>query len=187
MRDRVRRVPTIGDVVAAMDRLYDPARAESWDAVGMVCGEPDAVVRRVLFAVDPVTAIAEEAVAWGADLVVTHHPLFLRPVHGVAATSPKGRLVHRLIGAGIALHTAHTNADSADPGVSDALAVAIGLGGSVPCNLNRQNRSTNSSSSFPSRMPSGFSTRLLPPEPAPSAHTTGARGRRLVSAPSRLA
>jgi dinuclear metal center YbgI/SA1388 family protein len=79
-----------------------------------------------------VTAIADEAVAWGADLVVTHHPLFLRPVHGVAATSPKGRLVHRLIGAGIALHTAHTNADSADPGVSDALAVAIGLGGLRP-------------------------------------------------------
>ena len=66
--------------------------------------------------------VADEAVEWGADLLVTHHPLFLRPVHGVAATSPKGRLVHRLIGAGVALHVAHTNADSADPGVSDALA-----------------------------------------------------------------
>ena len=82
----------------------------------------------MLFAVDPVMTVADEAVEWGADLLVTHHPLFLRPVHGVAATSPKGRLVHRLIGAGVALHVAHTNADSADPGVSDALARALGLG-----------------------------------------------------------
>lgn len=122
----------LADVTAAVDRLYDPTLAESWDAVGLVCGDPDAEVRRVLFAVDPVAAVAEEAVEWGADLVVTHHPLFLRPVHGVAATTPKGRLVHRLLTRGIGLHVAHTNADRADPGVSDALARALGLGGLRP-------------------------------------------------------
>jgi dinuclear metal center YbgI/SA1388 family protein len=120
-------VPTVSDVVAALDGLYDPARAEAWDAIGLVCGDPDAEVRRVLFAVDPAGVVADEAVDWAADLLVTHHPLFLRPVHGVAATTPKGRLVHRLLSAGIALHVAHTNADSADPGVSDALASAVGL------------------------------------------------------------
>jgi dinuclear metal center YbgI/SA1388 family protein len=120
-------VPTVADVVAALERLYDPARAESWDAIGLVCGDPDAEVRRVLFAVDPVSAVASEAMEWRADLLVTHHPLLLRPVHGVAATTPKGRLVHRLVSAGIALHVAHTNADRADPGVSDALAMALGL------------------------------------------------------------
>jgi dinuclear metal center YbgI/SA1388 family protein len=126
--DKVQQVPTVADVVSMLDRLYDPARAESWDAVGLVCGDPDVEVRRILFAVDPVGVVAEEAVTWGADLLVTHHPLYLRPVHGVAATTPKGRLVHRLVGAGIALHVVHTNADSADPGVSDALAWALGLG-----------------------------------------------------------
>jgi dinuclear metal center YbgI/SA1388 family protein len=120
-------VPRLADVVAALDSLYDPSRAEQWDAVGLVCGDPDADVARVLFAVDPVAAIADEAVAWQADLLVTHHPLFLRPVHGVAASTPKGRVVHTLIRHGIGLHVAHTNADSADPGVSDALAAAIGL------------------------------------------------------------
>jgi hypothetical protein len=48
-------------------------------------------------------------------------------VHAVAATTAKGRLVHRLVTSGIALHVAHTNADSADPGVSDSLARALGL------------------------------------------------------------
>ncbi|MGH8825670.1 MAG: Nif3-like dinuclear metal center hexameric protein, partial [Jiangellaceae bacterium] len=114
-------MPSLADIVATLDRLYDPGQAESWDAVGLVCGDPGAEVRRILFAVDPVAVVADEALQWGADLLVTHHPLFLRPVHGVAATTPKGRLVHRLVTGGVALHVVHTNADSADPGVSDAL------------------------------------------------------------------
>ena len=117
----------LADVVAAFDALYDPATAEDWDAVGLVCGDPRAPVSKVLFAIDPVQAVGAEAVQWGADLVITHHPLFLRPVHGVAATTPKGRVVHNLLTNGIALHVAHTNADGAAPGVSDALADAIGL------------------------------------------------------------
>jgi dinuclear metal center YbgI/SA1388 family protein len=125
-------VPKLADVIAALDALYDPGRAEAWDAVGLVCGDPDASVERVLFAVDPVQTVVDEAVEWGADLVVTHHPLFLRPVHGVAATDPKGRVVHTLLSNRIGLHVAHTNADSADPGVSDALATAIGLTGLRP-------------------------------------------------------
>lgn len=119
----------LSEVIAVLEKLYPPAWAESWDAVGLVCGDPDAEVSRVLLAVDPVAAVADEALRIGADLIVTHHPLLLRPVHGVAATTPKGRLIHRLISSGVALYTAHTNADVADPGVSDALARAVGLAG----------------------------------------------------------
>lgn len=124
--------PTLADVIACLDRLYDPRRADSWDAVGLVCGDPRQPVHKVLFAVDPVQAVVDEAVQWDADLLVTHHPLLLKPVHGVAATTPKGQVVHRLLGQGIALHVCHTNADSADPGVSDALARAVGLTGLRP-------------------------------------------------------
>jgi dinuclear metal center YbgI/SA1388 family protein len=124
--------PTLQDVVAVLERVYDPSWAESWDAVGLVCGDPDATVRLVAFAVDPVAAVVDEAIERGADLLVTHHPLFLRGVHGVPATTFKGRIVHRLIRGGVALFTAHTNADSADPGVSDALAGVLGLTGLTP-------------------------------------------------------
>jgi dinuclear metal center YbgI/SA1388 family protein len=118
---------SLADVLAVLDARYDPRWAEPWDAVGLVCGDPAAPVRKVLFAVDPVAAVGAEALAWGADLLVTHHPLYLKPVHGVAATTAKGRLVHSLVRGGVALLVAHTNADSADPGVSDALAGALGL------------------------------------------------------------
>jgi len=117
----------LADVVDSLDAAYDPRWADPWDAVGLVCGDPAQPVRRVLLAVDPVRAVADEAVEVGADLLVTHHPLLLQPVHGVAATTPKGAVVHRLIGAGVALQVCHTNADSATPGVSDALAMALGL------------------------------------------------------------
>ena len=118
---------TLADVVAALERRYPPRTAESWDAVGLVAGDPTQPVRRVMFAVDPTAAVVEEAVGWGADLLVTHHPLLLRPVHSMAATTPKGAVLHRLVRAGVALYVAHTNADAADGGVAHALADAVGL------------------------------------------------------------
>lgn len=118
---------TVGDAIAALEAAYPPGLAADWDAVGLVCGDPADELRSVLVAVDPVPETVEEAVAGGAQLLLTHHPLLLRGVHGVGADTPKGALVHRLVRAGAALFTAHTNADAADPGVSDALAAAIGL------------------------------------------------------------
>jgi dinuclear metal center YbgI/SA1388 family protein len=115
------------DVTGLLDAWYDPAWAAEWDAVGLVCGDPQQPVTKVLFAVDPAPAVVAEAVEWGADLVVCHHPLLLSPVHGVAATTPKGRVVHDLIGAGVALLTAHTNADVPADGVNESLARAVGI------------------------------------------------------------
>ncbi len=115
------------DVVAALEAAYPPVLAESWDAVGLVCGDPGEPVQRVLVAIDPVAEVVAEALERDAQLLVTHHPLLLRGVHGVPADDPKGALVHRLVRAGVALFCAHTNADAADPGVSDALARSLGL------------------------------------------------------------
>ncbi|MCS0639215.1 Nif3-like dinuclear metal center hexameric protein [Streptomyces sp. LP05-1] len=120
-------MPRLSEILTELDALWPPERAEQWDAVGTVCGDPDAEVTRVLFAVDPVQEIADEAVKLGAQLIVTHHPLYLRGTTTVAADHFKGRVVHTLIKNDIALHVAHTNADTADPGVSDALAGALDL------------------------------------------------------------
>jgi len=123
---------TLGDVVALLDRRYDPRTKDRWDRVGLVCGDPAEPVEQVLFAVDPVAVVVDEAVADGAQLLVTHHPLLLTGVHGVGADTFKGHVVHRLIRAGIGLLAAHTNADNARPGVSDAIASALGLPATEP-------------------------------------------------------
>jgi dinuclear metal center YbgI/SA1388 family protein len=117
----------VADVVAALDRRYPPAWAEQWDRVGLVLGEPTAPVRRVACVVDCVPETVAEALARGADLIVAHHPLLLRGVSSVAPTTYKGRIIHQLIKSDVALYVAHTNADVANPGVSDALAVRLGL------------------------------------------------------------
>lgn len=117
----------LADVIAVLEAAYPPALAQDWDAVGLVCGDPDDKVGSVVVAVDPVPETVEETLTAGAQLLLTHHPLLLRGVHGVGADTPKGALVHRLVRGGAALFTAHTNADAADPGVSDALAEALGL------------------------------------------------------------
>ncbi|MEX2290261.1 MAG: Nif3-like dinuclear metal center hexameric protein [Mycobacteriales bacterium] len=119
--------PRLADVLDVLEGFYPAAHAEPWDAVGLVCGDPAAPIRRVLLAVDPVEAVVQEVVQGGFDLLLTHHPLYLRGTTSVAATDPKGRVVHRLVSAGAALHVAHTNADVADPGVSDALAALFDL------------------------------------------------------------
>ncbi|MFJ4618329.1 Nif3-like dinuclear metal center hexameric protein [Streptomyces sp. NPDC088812] len=120
-------MPRLSEVIAALEKLWPAERAEAWDAVGTVVGDPDQKIARVLFAVDPVQKIVDEAVKLDADLLVTHHPLYLRGTTTVAASTFKGRVVHDLIKNDIALHVAHTNADTADPGVSDALAGALDL------------------------------------------------------------
>ncbi|OAA16039.1 Putative GTP cyclohydrolase 1 type 2 [Corynebacterium afermentans subsp. afermentans] len=118
---------TVQTVVDALEAAYPPALAESWDQVGLICGDPDAKVTKVAFALDCTQKVAERAVAAGAQLLVVHHPLLLRGVHSVAANTPKGKVIHTLLAGGCALFAAHTNADSARPGVSDKLAELVGI------------------------------------------------------------
>jgi dinuclear metal center YbgI/SA1388 family protein len=124
--------PRLADVVRVLEALYPPQTAESWDAVGLVAGDPAQSVRRVLLAVDPTWTVLDEAVEVGADLLVTHHPLLLRGVHSVAATTFKGAFLHRAIRAGVAVYTAHTNADAARGGVAEALAELVGVTDAEP-------------------------------------------------------
>jgi dinuclear metal center YbgI/SA1388 family protein len=115
----------LAEVIEVLDTAYPPQLAQSWDSVGLVCGDPDEQVTSVTVAVDATAAVVDEVADGG--LLLAHHPLLLRGVDTVAAGTPKGALVHRLLRTGRALFTAHTNADAAAPGVSDALADALGL------------------------------------------------------------
>ena len=120
-------MPSVFEVCVLLDRHFPPEPAEDWDSVGLICGDPSATVKRILFALDPTIEVIHEAIDVQADLVITHHPLFLTGVHGVARNTLGGRVVHEAISHGIALFNVHTNADHANPGVSDALAAALGL------------------------------------------------------------
>src|SRR5690348_5056930 len=115
----------LSEIIGVLDEAYPPRLAQGWDSVGLVCGDPCETVETVTVAVDATAAVVAEVPDSG--LLLAHHPLLLRGVDTVAASTAKGALLHQMIRTGRALFTAHTNADSAAPGVSDALAETIGL------------------------------------------------------------
>ncbi|MEO9095308.1 MAG: Nif3-like dinuclear metal center hexameric protein [Microbacteriaceae bacterium] len=123
---------TLRDVMAVVERLWPVSGASDWDAPGLVTGDPDAPVRRIHLALDAVSATVAEAVDAGSDLLLTHHPLILRPVHSVAEDRYKGALLARLIRANCGLMTVHTNADVVRNGVSDRIATLLGLENAQP-------------------------------------------------------
>ena len=129
--------------------------------------------------VDCVPETVDEALAAGADLIVAHHPLLLKPVSSIAPDTYKGRIIHRLIRADVALYVAHTNADVANPGVSDALAARLDLGRSAPgrwCPA-EDGRGIGRIGELAEPMPLAEFTAFA--APAPARHRRrGARGRR---------
>lgn len=98
-----------------------------FDNSGLLIGDPSRTVTGVHFALDVTPAVIDEAVAHGANLIVTHHPMMFSPIKRLVETDYEAGLICRLIRADISLIAAHTNLDQAPGGVNDALAEAIGL------------------------------------------------------------
>lgn len=111
--------------------------AESWDNVGLLVGDPEAAVERVLVALDITPQVAEEALERGCQLIVAHHPVMncaWHPVQTVRADDRQGRTLTALLRGGVAAICMHTNLDAAEGGVNDQLARALGLTDTIPLN-----------------------------------------------------
>ncbi|MEM1486117.1 Nif3-like dinuclear metal center hexameric protein [Oscillospiraceae bacterium PP1C4] len=113
----------VKDVYNAINSAADFSLAMGFDNVGLLVGDPDAMVKGVLIALDVTDNVIDEAVARGANLIVTHHPVIFNPMKRVTADT----LVWRLIRADISVISAHTNLDIAKGGVNDILAQTLGL------------------------------------------------------------
>ncbi|MDH6533063.1 dinuclear metal center YbgI/SA1388 family protein [Aurantimicrobium minutum] len=120
------------DVVHYAHTLWPLSGAEEWDAPGLVSGNLDQPVKRILLAVDAVSSTVEQALDVQADLLLTHHPLLMRGVTSVAEERYKGKLIGQLIRGNVALLAAHTNADVVEQGVSDVIARHLGLQDTSP-------------------------------------------------------
>lgn len=99
----------------------------AFDNSGMLVGHPDNEVTGVHFALDVTNHVIDEAIANGANLIVTHHPMMFSAIKRLVETGHEARLLCRLIRAGISLISAHTNLDQAPGGCNDVLAQTIGL------------------------------------------------------------
>ncbi len=118
---------TLSNLLATFETLWPKASAEEWDRPGLMVGNPKQEIKKVLLSVDVTAEVLDQAVQENCQLLITHHPLLLRPVHELGELTLKGNLVTKAIHSGLAIFSAHTNADIAAGGVSQSLASAIGL------------------------------------------------------------
>lgn len=119
-------------LLAALDQLAPFSLAEDWDNVGLLVGSPEAHVSAVLLGLDPTIRLLDEAIARGADTIITHHPVLFHPLKTILTNSHTGLLMEKALTNRINLIACHTNLDNAAEGVNDALARALGLTNLAP-------------------------------------------------------
>ena len=118
---------TVSDILRYLETIAPHSMKMEWDNVGLICGSKTTPVTKVLVALDPFEGVVKEAVDFGAELVVTHHPLIFRPLSNITDETSIGRGILLLCRHGISAVNAHTNLDQAPGGVDDVLAQTLGL------------------------------------------------------------
>ena len=115
------------DVLKTIDGICPFVLQEEWDNCGLQIGDPDKEIGNVLVAFDLTSAVVEEAVEKGVDLVITHHPFFFKGIRTIDISTAKGKMIRDLIVSGIAVVACHTNLDKVGYGVSVVLGKELGL------------------------------------------------------------
>lgn len=120
------------DVVSFLREFAPPELAESWDNVGLLIGDAASEVRSILTCLTLTPNVADEAIASGVQLIVSHHPVLFRPVQRLTAETSEGRMLLSLIRAGVSVYSPHTRYDSAADGINAQLARLFDLRDVLP-------------------------------------------------------
>lgn len=117
---------SIADLIRAVESIAPPSLAEPWDNVGLILGDRSAALRGpAMLTIDLTDAVASEAIEHNAGAIVCYHPPIFTPIKRLTADSARGRVLLRVLDAGIAVYSAHTALDAAAGGVTDWLMSAI--------------------------------------------------------------
>jgi dinuclear metal center YbgI/SA1388 family protein len=125
-------MPRLHELTAFLKSFAPTALAEKWDNVGLLLGDSQREVQRVLTCLTLTSDVAREAIAERVELVVTHHPVLFKPIQRVTADDPSGRMLLDLLAARMAVYSPHTGYDSAAGGINQQLAEMFELRDVVP-------------------------------------------------------
>jgi dinuclear metal center YbgI/SA1388 family protein len=114
-------------IVAYLQKLAPLELAEGWDSVGLLIGDPDGPIERLMVCLTVMSATVDEAIAQGAQLIVAHHPLPFRPLAKIVCSDPTGQMVWKLCRHGISLYSPHTAWDNAPEGINQRIARRLEL------------------------------------------------------------
>ena len=168
----------VKDILEILNEEAPFSLAESWDNVGLLVGNPEQEVTAVLAGLDPTNRLVDEAIAQGANTIITHHPVIFKPLPSINTADPSGRLLEKALSNRIAIIGCHTNFDSAREGVSDYLALQLGLKNLSPLvsssEDNRADTGLGRIGVYPSPLASiDFLTRVLDVLNLPCVQTAG--------------
>ncbi|MBQ6999200.1 MAG: Nif3-like dinuclear metal center hexameric protein [Clostridia bacterium] len=115
------------DIANYIEKLAPRHLACDWDNVGLLVGDMDKEIKKVLICLDNDEYVVNEAAEIGADMIVSHHPIMFSPINRMIESDPQQRMIRRMCQLGICHYAAHTNMDCANGGLNDYLAEKLGL------------------------------------------------------------
>ncbi len=118
---------TAAEIIRQVEKLAPRRLAEDWDNAGLMLGDVNKLVERIMVSLDVTAPVVKEAVDAGADMIITHHPLIFRGLKNIDYNDSRGRNIINLVKNDICVYSAHTNLDTADGGLNDFLAEKLGL------------------------------------------------------------
>ena len=118
---------TIQDITRHLEQLAPVSYQESYDNSGLLVGSPQAAVQGILFTLDAVESIVDEAIAKNCNLIVAHHPIIFKGLKSLTGRSYVERTILKAIKNDIAIYAIHTNLDNVQNGVNYKIAEKLGL------------------------------------------------------------
>lgn len=115
------------DIIALFEEFAPSNIQESWDNSGLMVGDVSMEVNKIFLGLDFTEALVEEAIEFGADMIITHHPLIFKGVRKIGTETYVERIITKLIKTDILAYSMHTNIDKVPRGVSGLMADRIGL------------------------------------------------------------
>ena len=117
----------LSEILNCLENEFPPEYAEDFDNIGLLVGRADKDVTKVLVCLDCNKNVVKEAIAMGAQLIVTHHPVIFNPIKRITDDTDSGEMLIGALENSISIYSSHTNADSAPHGLTDTVCERLGL------------------------------------------------------------
>lgn len=128
----------VNNIIKEMELLAPTYLKEDFDNVGLMVGDKNKEVKKVLLALDCTLKVIEEAKKENVELIITHHPLIFKRPSSITTDTLQGKKIIELIKNDISLYSSHTNLDSVENGLNDTIVSILGFDNSKILEKNKR-------------------------------------------------
>lgn len=115
------------EIIDIIETSFPREGAYEWDNVGLLAGDKNSEIKKVLLTLDITEGTVDEAIRNGCDLILSHHPILFSGIKQITTDTNEGRILLSALKNGINIYAAHTNCDVAPSGINSYLAEILEL------------------------------------------------------------